>query len=49
MALVTLTTDYGLSDHFVGALKGQLLSQCIGIQLIDISHTVKNHDNIAAA
>jgi S-adenosylmethionine hydrolase len=27
MSIITLTTDYGLKDHFVGALKGKILSE----------------------
>jgi hypothetical protein len=37
MSIITLTTDYGLKDHFVGALKGKyyLYPQA---SIIDISH-----------
>jgi hypothetical protein len=27
MSIITLTTDYGLKDHFVGALKGKIISE----------------------
>ena len=27
MALITLTTDFGLKDHFVGAVKGAIYSE----------------------
>mgnify|MGYP003902742231 CR=1 FL=1 len=27
MSIITLTTDYGLKDHFVGALKGKILTE----------------------
>ena len=40
MQIVTLTTDLGLKDHFVAALKGQLLSKTTSIQIVDISHQV---------
>jgi S-adenosyl-L-methionine hydrolase (adenosine-forming) len=36
--LVTLTTDFGLADHYVGTMKGVLLSRCPGVRIIDISH-----------
>ena len=40
MSIITLTTDFGLCDHFVGALKGKLVSGCEGAVIIDISHNV---------
>ena len=40
MSIITLTTDYGLKDHFVGALKGKLLSEFREAILIDISHNI---------
>ncbi len=40
MSIITLTTDFGLKDHFVGALKGKLISENPEIQIIDISHHV---------
>lgn len=38
--IVTLTTDFGLSDHFVGAMKGVILGICPQAQIVDISHGV---------
>lgn len=38
--IVTLTTDFGLSDHYVGTMKGVLLSRCPGGNLADISHEI---------
>ncbi len=40
MQIVTLTTDMGQSDYYLGALKGTLLSKCIDIQLVDIATQV---------
>jgi S-adenosylmethionine hydrolase len=40
MSIITLTTDYGLKDHFVGALKGKILSEYPQATIIDISHEV---------
>ena len=40
MSIITLTTDYGLKDHFVGALKGKLLSEFTEATIIDISHYI---------
>jgi len=39
--IVTLTTDFGLQDHYVGAMKGVILGICPQAQIVDISHEVK--------
>lgn len=40
MAIVTLTTDWGKMDYYVGAMKGQLLSMCPNATIVDISHSI---------
>lgn len=40
MSIITLTTDYGLKDHFVGALKGKILSEYSDATIVDISHYI---------
>ena len=40
MSIITLTTDYGLKDHFVGALKGKIVSEYPEATIIDISHNI---------
>ncbi len=40
MAIITLTTDFGLKDHFVGALKGAIFSEIADVNIVDISHGV---------
>jgi hypothetical protein len=40
MSIITLTTDYGLKDHFVGALKGKILSEFADAKIIDITHQI---------
>lgn len=40
MSIITLTTDYGLKDHFVGALKGKIISEFPDAKIIDISHNI---------
>jgi len=40
MSIITLTTDYGLKDHFVGALKGKIISEFPEVNIIDISHDI---------
>lgn len=49
MAIVTLTTDLGITDHFVAAIKGRLLQTDPSLILVDISHNVKTHDIVQAA
>lgn len=38
---ITLTTDFGLADHFVGVMKGVILRICPQARVIDVSHEVK--------
>ena len=38
--ILTLTTDFGLSDHYVGAMKGVILGICPGAQIVDITHEI---------
>ncbi len=40
MSIITLTTDFGLKDHFVGALKGKIYSEFPEAKIVDISHDV---------
>lgn len=42
--VVTLTTDFGLSDHFVGTMKGVMLNINPLVQFVDITHAVTSHD-----
>jgi len=36
--VITLTTDFGLSDHYVAAIKGSILTINPGATIVDISH-----------
>jgi S-adenosylmethionine hydrolase len=40
LPVITLLTDFGLADHYVGAMKGVMLSICPTAQLVDISHQI---------
>jgi S-adenosylmethionine hydrolase len=42
--IVTLTTDFGLSDHFVGVMKGVILGIQPAAQVVDISHGVSPYE-----
>ncbi|TVZ59917.1 hypothetical protein NA63_2460 [Flavobacteriaceae bacterium MAR_2010_105] len=40
MAIITLTTDFGEKDHFVGATKGAIYTELPEVKIVDISHSV---------
>src|ERR1044072_8215131 len=46
--LITLLTDFGTADSYVGEVKGGLLSQVHGVVLADITHQVPPGDVRAA-
>ena len=47
--IITLTTDFGLNDHFIGTMKGVILSIEPEAQIIDISHAVQAFDVLDGA
>lgn len=49
MAIITLTSDYGLKDHFVAALKGALYSRFADHNIVDITHQVEAFNTLEAA
>jgi hypothetical protein len=49
MAIVTLLTDSGESDHYVAAIKAKILSINPGVKLLDISHRIQPCDIAHAA
>ncbi len=40
MPIITLTTDFGTRDHFVGAVKGSIYSELPDAKIVDISHQI---------
>lgn len=42
--IVALLTDFGSRDHYVGAVKGTILSACPEATLVDIAHDLAPHD-----
>jgi S-adenosyl-L-methionine hydrolase (adenosine-forming) len=42
--IITLTTDFGTNDHFVGAVKGVILQTAPEACIVDISHAVQPFD-----
>lgn len=44
MAIITLTTDLGLKDYYVSAVKGTILSLLPNASIVDISHQVPTYN-----
>ncbi|MCC6723532.1 MAG: SAM-dependent chlorinase/fluorinase [Saprospiraceae bacterium] len=49
MQIVSLTTDFGLDDYYVALMKGALLRQNATLQIVDISHNIKQFDIVQGA
>ena len=49
MAIITLTTDFGMKAHFVGAVKGALYSEIPEANIVDISHNISPFNVMEAA
>ena len=47
--IITLTTDFGLNDHFVGTVKGVILEIVPEATIVDISHSVQAFDILDGA
>ena len=47
--VVTLTTDFGTSDHFVGVMKGVIININPDVELVDLCHNVNSYDVFDAA
>lgn len=39
--VVTMTTDFGLADGYVGCMKGIILGICAEVMIVDISHDIR--------
>lgn len=46
---ITLTTDFGLQDAYVGSMKGTILSIHPHVRIIDITHEIPAHSILRAA
>jgi S-adenosyl-L-methionine hydrolase (adenosine-forming) len=47
--IITLTTDFGLNDHFVGTMKGVILKIVPNAEIVDICHSVQAFDILDGA
>lgn len=48
-SIITITTDFGLQDHYVSAMKAVILGIVPNSRLIDISHQIPPQDIMAGA
>ncbi|MDP4827834.1 MAG: SAM-dependent chlorinase/fluorinase [Flavobacteriales bacterium] len=44
MGILTLISDYGLTDHYVAVVKGAVLAQVPDVKIVDISHNVVRYN-----
>ncbi len=49
MAIITLTTDFGLSDHYVAAMKGVILTLAPDARFVDVTHDIRPQDVVHGA
>jgi S-adenosylmethionine hydrolase len=49
MSIISLITDFGINDEYVGLMKGVILSIAPSVSLVDITHQIDPHDIAQAA
>jgi S-adenosylmethionine hydrolase len=49
MSIITLLSDFGGDDEYVGVMKGVILSRCPAVSIVDITHQVDPQDIAEAA
>lgn len=49
MQIITLTTDWGEKDQFIGQVKGLLYSTIADVNVVDITHNIKKYDIFSAS
>ena len=47
--LITFTTDFGLTEHYVGAMKGVIFTINPSVQVVDITNAVQSFDILDGA
>jgi len=47
--IITLTTDFGLHDDYVGTIKGMILSNCRDAMIVDLTHEIGAQNIVQAA
>jgi S-adenosylmethionine hydrolase len=49
MSIITLTTDFGIKDHFIANIKGAILTEIPEVNIVDISHQISPFNILEAA
>ena len=49
MSVITLTTDFGIKDHYVGSIKGALFNELQNVNIVDVSHNISPFNIVEAA
>ena len=49
MSIITLTTDFGVRDHYNPVLKAKIQTACTQAEIIDISHNINKFDIVQSA
>ena len=47
--IITFTTDFGLTEHYVGTMKGVILNINPTVHMVDISNSVQSYDVLDGA
>lgn len=47
--MITLTTDFGLTDEYAGVMKGVILAICPSVRIVDLTHGIRPQDVRQAA
>jgi S-adenosyl-L-methionine hydrolase (adenosine-forming) len=47
--LITLTSDFGVADHFVAAMKGVIYGICPAAEIVDVTHELRAYEVTEAA
>lgn len=48
-SIITLTSDFGLADSYVAALKAAVLGVCPDVRLVDVTHLIRPQDILGGA
>ncbi len=49
MRIITLTTDFGESDHYIACMKGVILQRAPYAAIVDVTHVIQPHDVVHGA
>ena len=49
MSIITILSDFGSHDEYVGVVKGVILTACPSVSIVDITHEIDPQDIVQAA